>query len=224
MTLRLLLTEPTAAGDLDTFLGRAAAVQDGSVRVIVGGGVLAVYAPVLQPAGLLDEAATVLGLRAFAVQDPGESIDMAVPIAALRARVAASVDTGEGFELGMPAPVYAVTWAGVVPPRGGWAPIGEVRTSVLTEVATAGIAEVAQAIPTNAGDPIVRGVRDKVWGAAIPDAPSLPAGAALAAHTLGFLPPAGEETGTIFEVGPWTRLSLRRGDVLVKRRVWSLAG
>ncbi len=224
MSQRLLLTDPTATADLDTYLGRAAAVQDASVRVIVEGGVLAVYAPVLQPASLLDDSATVLGLRVFGVQDPGEAIDTIVPIASLRARAAAATAVEEGFELGMPTPVYSVTWAGVVPPRGGWAPIGEVSTALLATAATEGIAEVAQALPANAGEPVVRSVRGLVWNAPVPGAESLPKGAALAAHALGFLPPSGEEIGTIHEVGPWTRLSLRRGHVLVKRRAWSLAG
>ena len=223
MTVRLRLTEPTATSDLDTFLGRAAAVQDGSVRVIVTGGVLAVYAPVLQPASLLDDAATVLGLRVFAVDDDAEELDRVVSIQSLRSRVTAA-DAAAGFEIGLPTPVYAVTWAGVVPPRGGWAATGEVSSAILATTAVAGIAEVAEAIPANAGDPVVRSVRGLVWNAPILGAESLPKGAALAAYTLGFLPPSGEERATIYEVGPWARLSLTRGHVLVKRRAWSFAG
>ena len=69
MSSRLLLAEPQASTDLDTFLGRAVQVEDGSARVVATGGVLAVYVPVLFPSGLLDDSATILGLRTFALAD-----------------------------------------------------------------------------------------------------------------------------------------------------------
>jgi len=227
MPQRFQLADPAAEADLDTYLGRAAAAHDGpvrdaSVRVIVAGAALAVYVPVLLPAGLLDDSATVLGLRVFGLREPGDEVDTIVPIAGLRDRLAAAA--GGAFELGAPTPVYAVSWAGIVPPRGGWTPIGEVDAAELRDSAIAGIEEVATAIPARAGDPIVHGVRAHVWGAPLPGAERLPRGAALAAHALGFLPPSGTETATIHEVGPWGRLTLRRGHVLVKRRAWSLAG
>jgi len=226
-----MLAEPQALADLDTFLGRAIRVQDGSARVVAGDGVLAVYVPVLFPSGLLDDSATILGLRTFALATPGAGeepaeVDAVVPMASLRAR-AASAAAGEGFELGMPAPVYSVTWAGVVPPRSGWAPLGgPVPSRLLAEAAEAGIREVAAAIPENAGEAIVRQVRSMVWGEPIAGAEALPRGAAFAAASLGFLPPDGAESdaGALYEVGPWTRLTLARGHVLVKRRSWSLAG
>jgi len=224
MSSRLMLTEPNAATDLDTFLGRASLIEDGSARVIATGGVLAVYVPVLFPTSLLDDSATVLGLRTFALAAGHDELDSVVPMSSLRSRVQAAAASGEGFELGMPTPVYSVTWAGVVPPRGGWAPVaGTVSTRVLRQAATSGIQEVAEAIPTNSGDAIVRQVRSMVWGEPIEGAEALPRGAAFAAHALGFLP-EDEEVGRLFEAGPWTRLTLVRGHVLVKRRSWSLGG
>jgi len=223
MSSRLLLAEPQASTDLDTFLGRAVQVEDGSARVVATGGVLAVYVPVLFPSGLLDDSATILGLRTFALADAEADVDLVVPMSSLRARAAAS----GGVELGVPTPVYSVTWAGVVPPRTGWQPVGEpISTRLLADIADEGIREVAAALPENAGEAIVRQVRSMVWGEAITGAEALPSGAALAAAALGFLPPAGAppELGTIHEVGPWTRLTLSRGHVLVKRRSWSLAG
>lgn len=223
MTTRLLLSEPQALADLDTFLGRAVQIEDGSARVIAASGVLAVYVPVLFPSGLLDDSATILGLRTFALADETASLDLVVPMSSLRARAAAS----GGVELGVPTPVYSVTWAGVVPPRTGWQPVGQpISTGVLAELAEQGIREVAAALPENAGELLVRQVRSMVWGEPIAGAEALPSGAALAAAALGFLPPQGAppELGTIHEVGPWTRLTLVRGHVLVKRRSWSLAG
>jgi len=225
MSSRLLLAEPQALADLDTFLGRAVQVQDGSARIVAADGVLAVYVPVLFPTSLLDDSATVLGLRTFALGEEA-SADSVVPMASLRAR-AAAVAADQGFELGMPTPVYSVTWAGVVPPRSGWQPLGApVPSELLAEVAEAGIREVAQALPEHAGEAIVRQVRAMVWDEPIHGAEALPRGAALAAAALGFLPPEGAEAdaGALYEVGPWTRLTLSRGHVLVKRRSWSLAG
>jgi len=224
--MALLLTETDAAADLDTFLGRAAALQDGSVRLLASGTVLAVYVPVLFPSSLLDDSATVLGLRAFAIEPVDGEVDAVVPVASLRARAAAATATGEGFELGLPTPVYSVTWAGVVPPRSGWSAAGSVGTGVLAAAAAKGIAEVAEAIPTDAGEAIVRSVRGLVWNEPIAGAEALPRGAAFAAEALGFLPPdgAGQEQGALYGVGSWTRLTLPRGHVLVKRRAWSLAG
>jgi len=223
--MALLLTESNAAADLDTFLGRAAELQDGSVRILASGSVLAVYVPVLFPSSLLDESATVLALRAFAIEPVNAEVDSIVPVASLRARAAAATAVGEGFELGVPTPVYSVTWAGIVPPRGGWAAIGAVSTGLLRDSAATGIAEVAEALPVNPGEAVVRSVRALVWNEPIAGAEALPRGAAFAAQALGFLPPEGaEEQGELFEVGPWTRLTLARGHVLVKRRAWSLAG
>jgi len=219
MTLRL--TEPGAAGDLGTYLGRAAGLQDGSVRLIAGGGILAVYVPVLSPTSLLDDGATVLALRTFAIDDPALELDVIVPAGSVRSRLEAAGE--DGFDPGPPTPVYAVAWAGIVPPRGGWTRSGAVAASVLRDAAAAGIAEVAAAIPGTVGEAIVQAVRSRAWNVPITDA--IPRGAAFAAEMLGFLPPDGvEETAACFEVGPWHRVSLARGHVLVKRRAWSLAG
>ena len=223
MAARLRLTDREAAKDLDTYLARAQAVQEGgSVRVIASGRALAVYVPVLEPAGLLDDSPTVLGLRVFAIAEQAEPIDMVVPSAQLRTRVTEAM--AEGFELGMPTPVYAMTWAGVVPPRGDWQPVGEVSAEVLRAAAVEGIAEVTRTMPTNAGAPVARRVRNQVWRVSLPEDERLTRGVALAAYTLGFLPPSGDELASIHAVGHWTRLTLRRGHVLARHRAWSLAG
>ena len=49
------LPDVASLGDLRTYLGRAARVEDGSVRLIADSGVLAVYTAILYPVGLLDE-------------------------------------------------------------------------------------------------------------------------------------------------------------------------
>lgn len=219
MTTTIRFADPAAADDLATFLGRAAAVLDGAVRLIADAGVLAVYAPVLTPAGLLDDAATVLGLRTVALADRALAVDEVVPIASMRARLTAAVDG----VVGVPAPVYSVTWAGIAPPRGGWVRLrSSVSAAVVSKIADAGIREVAAALPADPGEAIVRQVRQAVWNEPMPGFDALPRGAAFAAAALGFIGDE-DEDAVAYELGPWSRLTLRRGHVLVKRRAWSLA-
>jgi hypothetical protein len=215
--------------DLATYLGRASRVEDGSVRLIAGGGVLAVYTAVLYPIGLLDESPTVLGLRTFALRG-GEQFDAVVPLASLMMRLErlAAEPRGEAatVTVSLPMRVNTVTWAAISPPRGGWAALPEMSSDVLDRVARAGIEEVAAAIPSGVGEQIVHRVRSEVWGRDIPGAGAIPAGAAFAALSLGFLPeatPTSSPALSVYETGPWTRLTSPRGHVLVKRKAWTLA-
>ncbi|MFM9877373.1 MAG: hypothetical protein ACKVOG_05935 [Rhodoglobus sp.] len=226
MTGTFTLVDSLALGDLHVFLGRALRVQDGSVRLIGGSGVLAVYVSVLHPTGLLDESPTVLGLRTFALASQN-SFDVVVPVRSLLMRVegllesAAAADPAEGIVVSLPMTVNTVTWTAISPPRGGWHPLPGADWSLLDRVARAGIEEIAAAIPEGTGEQIVHRVRTDVWGRPIDELDFVPAGAAFAALSLGFL---GEgEAVSIYESGPWTRLTTKRGHVLVKRRAWTLA-
>src|SRR5882757_4841872 len=80
--------------DLQVFLARAARIEEGTVRLIAGSGVLAVYAAVFYPQGLLDESPTVLGLRTVALAEGGDGpdgghadFDVVVPIRSLLGRL-----------------------------------------------------------------------------------------------------------------------------------------
>lgn len=225
MSTTFTLTDSLALGDLHVFLGRAMRVDDGSVRLIAGSGVLAVYVSVLHPAGLLDESPTVLGLRTFAIA-PDDSFDAVVPVRSLVGRVEGQLDgvhatPDDRVTITVPMQVNTVTWAAISPPRGGWQNLESTDSATLEATARAGIDEIADAIPTGTGEQIVQRVRTDVWGRPIDDLPFVPAGAAFAAFSLGFL---GEnETVSIYETGPWTRLTTRGGHVLVKRRAWSLS-
>jgi len=211
--------------DLQVFLARAARIEEGSVRLIAGSGVLAAYAAVLYPVGLLDESPTVLGLRTFALIPAGDGtvaeFDVVVPLRSLLTRVENSDHEDHGtITISLPMEVNTVTWAAISPPRGGWHPIGTSSGAVLDAVARSGIDEVATALPDGAGEQIVRRVRGEVWGRPIPGLEHVPAGAGFAALGLGFL---GDDEVRIFETGPWTRLTTQRGHVLVKRKAWTLA-
>jgi hypothetical protein len=231
MSSTFTLVDSLALGDLHVFLGRAVRVEDGSVRLIAGSGVLAVYVSVLHPSGLLDESPTVLGLRTFALASSGpdgtDAFDVVVPVRSLLMRVegllqeAAAADVAEPIVVTIPMEVNTVSWAAISPPRGGWKPMPSTQWDVLDAVARKGIDEVATAIPSGTGEQIVHKVRTEIWGRPIDGLDFVPAGAAFAALSLGFL---GEgDAVSIYESGPWTRLTTKRGHVLVKRRAWTLA-
>lgn len=193
------------------------------MRLIAGSGVLAVYVAVLYPSGLLDESPTVLGLRTFALTER-DAFDAVVPVRSLLERLARlqseATDQAAAVTVTLPMQVNTVTWAAISPPRGGWTALEQVAAPILERVAASGIDEVAAAIPAGTGEQIVHRVRSEVWGRPIEGLEYVPAGAAFAAMSLGFL--GGPDAVRVYETGPWTRLSTERGHVLVKRRSWSL--
>lgn len=226
MSRSFTLSDSPSVGDLATYLGRAGRVEDGSVRMIAGSGVLAVYTAIFYPAGLLDESPTVLGLRTMALEGRDAEFDAVVPVRSLVERLKRAESqgaSGEPVTISLPIEVSTVTWAGISPPRGGWKKVDETTGAVLEASARAGIDEVAAAIPTGTGEQIVHRVRSEVWGRPIPEIIHLPAGAGFAAYSLGFLGD-GDEVIPVYESGPWSRVSSQRGHVLVRRRAWSLLG
>lgn len=176
--------------------------------------------------GLLDESPTVLGLRTFALSSQ-DDFDVVVPVRSLLMRVegqlesAAAADVAEGIVVNLPMEVNTVTWAAISPPRGGWHALPGTQWEVLDSVARAGIDEVAAAIPTGTGEQIVHRVRTEIWGRPIDGLDFVPSGAAFAALSLGFLHEG--DAVSIYESGPWTRLTTKRGHVLIKRRAWAIA-
>ena len=218
MTASFTASDVASLDDLRVFLARAARIEEGSVRLIAGSGVLAVYVAVLYPVGLLDENPTVLGLRTVALGTP-QQFDVVVPIRSLVQRLERAEAEGT-TTVALPMEVHTVTWAAISPPRGGWTPIPGMPAAALERVARTGIDEVAAAIPEGVGEQIVRRVRAEVWGRPVEGWEHIPSGAGFAAFGLGFL---GDDEVRLFETGPWTRLTTNRGHVLVKRRAWTLA-
>jgi hypothetical protein len=224
MTHTFTLPESLALRDLQVFLGRAGRVENGSTRLIVTNGLLAVYVAVFYPVGLLDQAPTVLGLRTLNVTDTPD-FDAVVPVGSLLERINRKldqvVDDAAPVTVTLPMEVHTVTWAAISPPRGGWRGVDPTTAALLGAVAKAGIEEVAEAIPTGTGEQIVHRVRSEVWGRPIEGLEHVPAGGAFAALSLGFL--ADDASVEIYETGPWTRLTTDRGHVLIKRKAWTLA-
>lgn len=213
-----MLADPAAALDLDRLLLRAAALEEGAVRVQAAGRVLALTVPVLTPAGLLDGTPTVLGLRAAELAEPAE-LDRVVPLAELRAALAeASAEPAAGpLRVAVPAAELAVAWAGVAPPRDGWQPLGEFGVREVERIAVEGVTEVRAALPDDAGQAVLARVRAAIWGRAAEALQGLPAGAAFAAFGLGFLAPP-ETAVRVFGSGAWRRLGTRWGQVLCRSR------
>lgn len=206
---RIVLDDTEGYADLRTFVTRARSLDDeGSVRLQADGTVLAAYVGVLPGRGLMGDGA-VVGLRTMRLVAP-VSVDTTVLLAALADRLAR--DTADGLEL---PPVSAPTaWAALTPPRGGWEPVGSLESAALVDVARAGIAEVAHGAPTGSGGQAVTDLRQRVWGRLTETVPPVPAGAAFAAYTLGFLGSSGR--CDVVAHGRWTRVSSARGHVLVR--------
>lgn len=205
-----LLADTATHHDLEVYLGRAARLDEaGAARVIGVGNVAAVYVCALHGSG----GPTVLGLRTVALAAASE-LDLLIPIAALTDRLARAANG-----LLLPAPPQQVTapWAGIMPPRGGWAPAGEIPLDDLRSAAAAGIAEIAAGAPEGSGAAAVSSLRARVWARPVHGVGldlEVPAGAAFAAHALGFLTDGA--AAAVHSSGRWQRLTTRGGYVLTR--------
>lgn len=207
MSPRLLLADAESAADALTFAGRAQRFTDEPVRLQASGGVLVMTAAPLAPRGIGDATPTVLALRTLAA-DPELVCDLAVEASALRR------PSDDPAALQLPETALSPAWAGISPPRTGWAQRGGIDASVLAAKAQGGMAAVAETVPTDAGEDVVRTVRAAVWGASDDELDGLPLGTAFAALSMGFI--SGAETARVLASGPWTRVSFERGHVLVR--------
>jgi len=213
----LVLADAQVAADLRTFVSRARAADDGAVHLSASGTVLAAYVCLMRPRFLGEAVPTILGMRTMRLAEPAE-VELTVPLGSVADRLARMA--GDDVVLPLPPTHVTESWAGVLPPRGGWARDGELSSALLEEAARSGAQQIAAAVPADAGRPVVEGLRSAVWGTplegpAVPIGmvPQLPAGAAFAALTLGFLD--GQDV-PVFSSGRWLRLSTSRGHVLVR--------
>lgn len=206
--------------DFRLFLERSIPITDSAVRLSLSEGVLRITVCTFAPFGLLDEVPTVLGMRIMHAAD-SEPFDALVPTRGMLDRIA-HLSPGE-LELGIPPMRESAAWVGINPPKGGWNNVGELDVDQLSAVAIAGIEEVAEALPQNPGDLLVKDVRSRVWNAPIElgsesdtQKAAVPRSVAFTGHMLGFFSPG--ESAQLFESGNWLRLSTTHGHVLVGRR------
>lgn len=215
MTQAWALADADTTADLATFLGRALRLDEaGATRVQAVGPVAAVYVCALDGQGL----PTVLGLRTIALAEPS-TLDAVVSTRALLDRLNRAEN---GTMLQRPPVDLHAPWAGILPPRSGWAERAHLDADELRRIAEAGIAEIASGTPDHAGSSAVARLRAMIWSRPVPvsstqAAPEVPAGAAFAAHALGFLR-AGSPV-QVAAVGPWTRLTTPAGFVLSRRKL-----
>ena len=209
MTPQLLLADPDTAKDVLTFTGRAARVSDEGVRLQASGGVLALTTAVLAPSGLFDQTPTILAMRIVRA-DPELECDLVIEGLA---------PTDDPERLALPETALSPAWAGVAPPRQGWALESTLRASVVAQRAQWGISAVAHGAGPGSGEEAVRALRAAIWGEPDDDLGGLPRGVAFAADALGFI--SGEEDVPVTRSGRWTRLAFRRGHVLARGPVAS---
>lgn len=218
MPLTLSLADHATRDDLRIYLERLLRVGRPDARLVVRGTVLAVFGCTQAPDTLTDDAATVLVLRSFSLSAPPVSEpDTVVSARALLDRLARMGLLGLDLEL--PDATTTAAWAGVLPPGGGWEPVGTIDAVSLAGVAEQGIMRIADTLPDSPGDAVVQQVRRTVWGAEI--APGVPAAAAFAAEAMGFLGAgsAAQDRPAAVRLSTsrtWRRLSTDRGEVLVR--------
>lgn len=213
MSLSAQLKNTEALADLRVFVERSLQSTDGVIRFTCGDSTLRVTVCTFSPFGILDSSPTVLGMRIFA-EESGATFDAVGSARAILDRIA-HLEPGE-LSIGIPPMRETATWVGVEPPKQDWRQIAEIPAATLNGVALAGIAEVADAVPEQPGEVLVRDVRQKIWGAPFDPMPEMPRSVAFTGHMLGFF--THPSNALIYESGRWMRVSTPSGHVLLYRR------
>lgn len=202
--------------DLGTFVSRARALDaDGAIRLQASGASLGAWVCPLPGKGVLGQG-VVLGLRVMPLAGPHE-LDVTVPLAAISDRLARRERTGDVTATLEVPPAQVVTpWAAMAPPLRGWQPGGVIDQGQISQVAKDSVTEIGRTLPDGTGAHLVAGVRDQVWGRRhrSDDGTEWTAGVAWAALSLGFL--GGEAPAQVWQLAPWTRISLPNGHVLTR--------
>lgn len=205
------MADHASRDDLKIYLERLTRGGLPEIRLVTRGATLAVFGCTQAPEGLLDPIPVVLVLRSFSLaQAPPTPVDLVVPARSLLDRIARQGLLG--LTLDLPEVSTTAAWAGVLPPSGGWDREGAIDATSLANVAREGAERVASALPDSPGEPLLRKVRGEVWGAEI--APGVPAAAAFAADTMGFL--ADRAPVRVSSAQTWRRLATSHGDVLIR--------
>lgn len=210
MATLLTLEDHFSLSDLQHFLERANQISDGTARFTAHDNTLRVTVCAFQPFGLLDTSPTVLGMRVFK-EGSGIDIDALLSLRAMLDRIAHAPNGTS--ELGIPPMRETAVWVGIEPPKGNWQHLKDIDAEELADIALRGISEIAEALPDQPGELVVREVREKVWGAEIE---GFPKSVAFTAHMLGFLRKG--EPVRMLQSGRWLRFSTSAGHVLVYLR------
>lgn len=216
--MSLRLPHAAALRDWQIFAERARRAEaEAAMRLSIHGSTLVLSCAPLYPAGLGDTMPLTLGMRMLPLTDSSaDGLDAVVPIAALLDRFARAQKHGS-LHIDVPPQQIRAPWAGISPPRGGWASAPDITAPELRDIAAAGIAEIAAGSPAGSGAHAVARLRRAVWSRPVPGT-QIPAGAAFALDVLGFLPPpdTDDKRVQLRTSGPWWRLSTAAGHVLTR--------
>ncbi|MFD9593384.1 hypothetical protein ACFWA9_11580 [Kitasatospora sp. NPDC059973] len=213
-TAALALADAGEAADLGAFLvrllrfDRAAAVRLQAVAKQAGGdGVLAVFGRL--PLG----SSGALAVRTARLAGPVGPADRTVSAGQLLDGLDSAGNTVE-----LPVPVTGPAWAGLLPPRSGWRPVGEPPVAEVYPELMAGVREFrerSEAVPAHHRTrAVLDGLADEIWSRPVGALPELPLRAAHAAYVIGFLKPGAPLT--VHRAGGWLRLSAPAGSVAVR--------
>jgi hypothetical protein len=153
----------------------------------------------------------VLALRPVALAEPVE-LDLTVSGQRLLETLGAAL----GDEFTVPASVTGPSWAGLLPQRSGWTPIGQVSVESLNASVASGVTSFrakAESVPEaeRSQERLDQWARE-VWRT--PVVGGIPLRAAHAADRLGLLGPDGDAVA--LQAGPWRRLALPGGSVALR--------
>ncbi|UCM88129.1 hypothetical protein [Streptomyces marincola] len=200
----LVFHERDEAEDLAAFLGRQLRWDKAAAaRLKADGEVVAVFT---RPARF-----GVLAVRPCRLREAA-GLDVTVSVGALL-----NAFDGERGAFTVPEPVTGPSWAGVLPPRGGWSPVAELPAD---EVRGAAVAVVAEFRARNEGLPprdrtrsALDAIAEEVWSRPLPGT-RLPLRAVHAAHALGLLRAPGPVT--LLERGSWLRMRTPLGSTATR--------
>ncbi|MEV0534175.1 hypothetical protein [Kitasatospora sp. NPDC050463] len=213
-TASLALADAGEGADLAAFLvrllrfDRAAAVRLQAVARQAGGdGVLAVFGRL--PLG----SSGALAIRTARLAELVGPADRTVSAGQLLDGLDSARNT-----VALPAPVTGPAWAGLLPPRSGWRPVGEPPVAEVYPELMAGVREFrerSEAVPVHHRTrAVLDGLADEIWSRPVTALPELPLRAAHAAYVIGFLKPGAPLT--VHRAGGWLRLSAPAGSVAVR--------
>lgn len=214
------IADEKAMRDLTAFTSLAHRLDgEGAMRLQVVSSVLVLTVAPLYPHGIGDSTPLVLAMRMQRLPSPElDGLDEVVPLASLTDRFARAEN---GSRLPLPPNTVLVPWAGIAPPKGPWEHRDAIAPGDLVATAEAGIAEVGQGTPEQAGSHAVKALRARVWSRPMPGerGTELPGGLGFAALGLRFLPPGDTRPCPVMASSGWLRLVTPGGHLLTRTPV-----
>ncbi|CAL9447627.1 hypothetical protein [Streptomyces sp. enrichment culture] len=207
----LHLADEGEAADLAAFLSRLLHYdRAAAVRLQAAGTALAVFG---RPPSF-----EVLAVRAVRLAKPYENgLDVTLDVTVSAGELLDGVEESAAT-VSVPGAVTGPPWAGVLPPRGGWAPVaGLPAVDALRSMVAAGVAEFRARTEGLAPESRTRAELDRIgreiWSRTVGET-GLPVRVVHAAQALGFL--RGDEP-VLLASGAWLRLRTAYGSVAVRR-------